>query len=402
MTQDIDVGKLAEQINDKADRDLWNTVPNVWDNTLNTSQITNCITEIPQDIKLELNNGTLTLKAGSKVYVPNGKNADGSNKFDVITIAADKPYHWDYTGGGFVMVYLNGSLTVSSTGSETVGSVTPAKTFKIFYNTTDNKCYFDDSTTSSTQVSFPIARFTATGAITSIDQVFNGFGYIGSTVFALPGVKGLIPSGRNADGSLKNIEKTLDKVILFDFGPEGYTGSAEYIIGNDSTISNSGVGFHVSDEGYLIDEYDGIIKKSFVFARGYRTSGKITSFTPKTAFHAVDRNDVDNHIIDIMNSNYANEQAPTSNTIAGQILKTVNGGKFQIYKGVTSAAESVTVTLPSPFNNANYAVAACPMQGSSNTSDTYVTSKTTTSFVLTEYVKKSISRNWIAYGYYSN
>ena len=43
----------------------------------NASQmITNCITEIPQDIKLELNNGILTLKAGSKVYVPNGFETD--------------------------------------------------------------------------------------------------------------------------------------------------------------------------------------------------------------------------------------------------------------------------------------------------------------------------------------
>ena len=43
---------------------------------------TNCLTEIPQDITLELNNGTLTLKAGSKVYVPNG-----SGVFDVVTTA---------------------------------------------------------------------------------------------------------------------------------------------------------------------------------------------------------------------------------------------------------------------------------------------------------------------------
>ena len=35
-------------------------------------QITNCLTKIPQDIKLELNNGTITLKAGSKVYNGNG------------------------------------------------------------------------------------------------------------------------------------------------------------------------------------------------------------------------------------------------------------------------------------------------------------------------------------------
>ena len=38
--------------------------------SLVNSRITNCITKIPQDIKLELTNGTLTLKAGSKIYIP--------------------------------------------------------------------------------------------------------------------------------------------------------------------------------------------------------------------------------------------------------------------------------------------------------------------------------------------
>ena len=38
--------------------------------TLMNTKVSNCITNIPQDIKLELNNGVLTLKAGSKVYVP--------------------------------------------------------------------------------------------------------------------------------------------------------------------------------------------------------------------------------------------------------------------------------------------------------------------------------------------
>ena len=39
---------------------------------VNYNNISNCITEIPQDIKLELNNGTLILKAGSKVYKGDG------------------------------------------------------------------------------------------------------------------------------------------------------------------------------------------------------------------------------------------------------------------------------------------------------------------------------------------
>lgn len=45
---------------------------------------------IPQDIKLELNNGTLTLKAGSRVYVPNGFESDGTTpKFILKTIQSD-------------------------------------------------------------------------------------------------------------------------------------------------------------------------------------------------------------------------------------------------------------------------------------------------------------------------
>ena len=42
------------------------------------THITNCITKIPQDIKLELVDGTLTLKAGSKIY--DGNNLLKNNK----------------------------------------------------------------------------------------------------------------------------------------------------------------------------------------------------------------------------------------------------------------------------------------------------------------------------------
>ena len=45
--------------------------------------------------------------------------------------------------------------------------------------------------------------------IVSIEQVFNGFGYIGSTIFALPGIKCLVGNGRNPDGScITKIEKS--------------------------------------------------------------------------------------------------------------------------------------------------------------------------------------------------
>jgi hypothetical protein len=216
MTQDIDLGKLAEQINDKADRDLWNTVPNVWDNTLNTSQITNCITEIPQDIKLELNNGTLTLKAGSKVYVPNG-----SGVFDTATITSDMQISpSSYASSKHILCVLpNNTIQLLSLDTQQYsGSTAPSgQPYMFWYDTANNyvKYTTDSGSTWQSGWCLPLAIVMITNGtgVTSIDQVFNGFGYIGSTAFSLPGVKGLIPNGRNADGSLKNIELTLDKVV---------------------------------------------------------------------------------------------------------------------------------------------------------------------------------------------
>lgn len=61
-------------------------------NLSNSTAITNCITEIPQDIKLELKDGTLTLKAGSKVYIPNG--------FEANSTPTVKLYAWTEPSGG--------------------------------------------------------------------------------------------------------------------------------------------------------------------------------------------------------------------------------------------------------------------------------------------------------------
>ena len=50
---------------------------------LNTIR-TNCITSVQNNINLEINNGVLKLKAGSKVYIPNG-----SGTFDAYTVPSD-------------------------------------------------------------------------------------------------------------------------------------------------------------------------------------------------------------------------------------------------------------------------------------------------------------------------
>lgn len=234
---------------------------------------TNCITEIPQDIKLELNNGTLTLKAGSKVYVPNGKNSDGSNKFDVVTVESDKTHgSWGTITASNVYVGLltNGNLWVGDNNA-------------VAYNTTDNIIL----QVGINQSSFPIALVTFNnGVVTSIDQVFNGFGYIVSTVFALPGVKGLIPNGRNADGSLKNIEYNRTTVRVDTFDLKTYTGPFN-LYSFQSYNSFQSIQNYDEKTNTMVGNYAG----SFISGVGYLTNGVITSFTPKTPFHAVDYSD---------------------------------------------------------------------------------------------------------------
>jgi hypothetical protein len=190
-----------------------------------SNNVTNCITEIPQDIKLELNNGTLTLKAGSKVYIPNGFEADGTTpKFIEDIVIEDDPIYVPKDGECFVYRNSNADGTSYLITNFTSGTTAPTSNFIIWYDITNNLIKrYNGGTFQDSGSSLPIAKITtANSSVVSIDQVFNGFGYIGSTVFALPGVKGLIPDGRNADGSLKNIEVTTTILKTYT-NPSNYT-----------------------------------------------------------------------------------------------------------------------------------------------------------------------------------
>lgn len=193
----------------KADKDL-----------ANSPYTTNRILEIPQDIKLELVDGTLTLKAGSKVYVPNGFEEDGTTpKFDVVTIQSDLSYIEPLTNAITAQVFYdtNKNKLIRRGMNPESGSSVPSGFHSVFYNTSTNLCYNYLSGTQESKFSFPICICTSNGQetnnISSIDQVFNGFGYIGSTDFLLPGVKIQIANGQNANGTCITEIQTVDSVL---------------------------------------------------------------------------------------------------------------------------------------------------------------------------------------------
>lgn len=295
----------------KAGISLDNLTPQGEKHFLNYSQVTNCITEIPQDIKLELNDGVLTLKAGSKVYVPNGFEADGTTpKFDEVMITKDYITPVDgQTGTGSILYYDKDLDIVAWRWSTECFSQTNQPTssqFMLWYDTANNiiKSTFDTGAT-WTECSLTLGVFTVNnGTITSIDQIFNGFGYIGSTVFVTKGVKGLIPNGRNEDGTLNNIEFTTDRVVTYtvDAGDgvtfvsikkTGITYSRNYVEQSNAPTQNNTLWYdtannkmkRVSLSGTLL-ELDEVCIGTINYL-----SGNITSFTTKQPFRAIDYSD---------------------------------------------------------------------------------------------------------------
>ena len=351
VTNDISTGAALgitavqpADLNNKADTNLLN-ITSTGKNIANWStNVSNCITEIPQDIKLELLNGTVTLKAGSKVYVPNGVGV-----FDVVTVPSNVVFHSGTIGTGTTNMMLCCNLTGgygyrADPNFFVSGSTAPSDTSQIWYDTTNNAVKKYENGSWVRAYSLPIGIYVRTnGVATSIDQVFNGFGYIGSTVFALPGVKGLIPNGRNVDGSLKNIKFTTNNVLIKTLG--NYTSNM-YVLLNANGINclNTPDIEYKEKENLVYNTSKSWIEYSSICCNLYRTSGKITSFKPKTTFHAIDYNDLSNKLtagtgIDITNDVISVEGVKDQRNTSTAI-KTWTGTKAQ-YNAITTKDNNI-------------------------------------------------------------
>lgn len=258
-----------------------------------STNVTNCVTEIPQDIKLELNDGVLTLKAGSKVYVPNG-----SGVFTEKVVTSDISRGLNNAN---LMAFENGSGDLDYMLREYCFSGTTAPTsfqdglYAVWYDTANNivKRTGDAGATWTTGYSLPL--FTAD--VSNNFQTFNGFGYIGSTVYVTKGVKGLIPNGRNEDGTLNNIEvvaTAVSTVTVTSKRSETYlviakNGALSYSA--QLTDTSNITKFDEQKNLFYANKLDigGNSMSAGIFTSG--DNGVITSFTPKLPFRAVDYSD---------------------------------------------------------------------------------------------------------------
>ena len=247
-------------------------------NALTQNQITNCITKIPQRINVELNNGALTLKAGSVVIVPYGTSAptmeigDSLNGGEIVDISWDGIRLFYFvkrltddvrtsigaaTADAFMFIAPSGGVYGEILNDLYSGDTAPTGIAEsvMWYDTATNFVKYTINTGSSwdSGYSFPMFVVTRTtgGIITGIKQVFNGFGFIGSTIWADKGIKGLAPDGRNPDGSLKNIEFETEHVTI---NSRNWTVSAGTIQYATITAEGTGISTWISTFYYEQDE----------------------------------------------------------------------------------------------------------------------------------------------------
>ncbi len=330
-----DGGTIPEVNTDTNQQVLSNDGTNLsWRNEqVGYNQITNCITEIPQDIKLEINNGIITLKAGSKVY--NGNGVLKTTTTDISSVNAN----YD----GQVLIALSKDFDVLLTGfvpGETVSELpTSTASFKIYYNTTDKKCYLD-TTYGWQECSLPIALGTSTvSSWVSIDQVFNGFGFVGSTIFALPGIKGLSPNGNDSlTGIKKNNIISIENILTYTC--PNITANVILDLYANKIVINSQAFDKPTIDLIFFDEinnynYAGLGISNDIWVGSARIeNGKIVLFNPKHPISLVDKN----------NSSWVAQQAMPSKKyinlelgISGTVYTAVANGYIQLVKQATAA-----------------------------------------------------------------
>ena len=210
-------------------------------NALKQNQISNCLLEVPQKVKVELDNGALTLEAGSVVIVPYGTSAptmeigetlnegeivdiswDGEKLFYYVKYDSDKVYSYTPSSSYDDVCFIASGGYALSRGISSwfSGSSAPdyERQYQQWYDTMNNivkhSSDYGQSWTSYDSFPFCVASVTQSVGYINIKNIFNGFGFIGSTIWCDKGVKGLASNGRNADGSLKNIEYTFSKLTL--------------------------------------------------------------------------------------------------------------------------------------------------------------------------------------------
>ncbi|MBO7696951.1 MAG: DUF2612 domain-containing protein [Methanobrevibacter sp.] len=178
------------------------------------------------NINIDLIEGVITLRSGSKVYIPNGFEDDGVTlKFDEVDISTDVAFHSGTIGSatGEYMLLSNsiGHYGYRAAKSECCSGIeTPGSGYSVWYDTGNNVIKYSENKDGVWVIplqkwSLPFANYQRTnGVATKILEVFDGYGYIGDVNYIFPGISGIIPKGFNSNGEPLFINGISNALIL--------------------------------------------------------------------------------------------------------------------------------------------------------------------------------------------
>ena len=266
---------------------------------------------------------------------------------------------WGSSSGQF-MLFINaaGNYIYDCPINQTESGTSTSAMTGAYYRTDTNYLY-PNNDSSLGSYSLPIAIISKTGTtIDSIDQVFNGLGFIGSTVYVLPGVKAYTPKGTTIEGTLYEEPITttsvLTKTLTSTSGQRKIVLSATSLEVFQFMYSEpiSGYITYQEEENYnyaSLNKYVGAIIGDVI----YDNNSKISSFSPYYVFRAVDYNDK-NFIAhqSLPSSQYTDLTLPAT----GNTLIMPADGYLTIAKAIGAASEYLTVIN----NTNNLALAAYP------------------------------------------
>lgn len=313
------------------------------DSKLGENLITNCLKEIPQRIKYTLVDGVLTILKGSVCIVPYGtedktadlpkgatfinenfrvyntqytEDSEGKGKFFVWAELVNDRNFADtiWTAGTFIVsMCLNNSNKLGGrlqSSQHASGDGSNIGMHDLYYNTTQNnvKIYYNNAVEES-DCSLPMFICTVdTTGITSIDQVFNGMGVIGSTIWIDKGVKGLAANGKEIITdklTFTTITDTVTRNRNININENGVWTNADMFTYYQSTPPdidklNYQLWFKEDEKivyEHLINSDKWTVLEDIYLQAGIcgwdSSSKRITSFTPKFPFRVTDYNDID-------------------------------------------------------------------------------------------------------------
>lgn len=180
---------------------------------------TNCILEIPQNIKLEISGDTFTIKSGSTIVLV-------GETYTTYTLTSDTIV--DYStilpavSDGLYYIFANSNGTVTRSGwiritncfsGTPLPNASDYPNSSVFFETSEKKKWYNNNGTwVNLGGSYPLGLFEVKNHQLSFakdsngnDMIFNGFGFIGQTKYILPDVKILLSAGKYNDGTNRNI-----------------------------------------------------------------------------------------------------------------------------------------------------------------------------------------------------